>query len=42
MDCRYNNDNQEYSDSNMSNLKNVYNVYFCSLGKAELKDFKPF
>ena len=39
MDCRYNNDNQEYSNGNMSNLKNVYNVYFCSLGKTNLKHF---
>ena len=42
MDSRYNNFNQEWSDGNVSDLKNVYNVYFCSLGKAELKDFKPF
>ena len=42
MDSRYNNFNQEWSDGNVFDLKNVYNVYFCSLGKAELKDFKPF
>ena len=33
VDNRYNDDDQEYSDSNMSNLKNVYFVYFCSVGK---------
>ena len=33
VDNRYNDDDQEYSDSNMSDLKNVYFVYFCSVGK---------
>ena len=42
VDSRYNNFDQECSDGNVFDLKNVYNVYFCSLGKAELKDFKPF
>ena len=37
---RYNNNDQEYSDSNMSNLDNVYFVYFCSVGTTTLKTFK--